>query len=183
MASTSITTLYTGFFFVLLVIFVTEMAFGHQKLEPESIPLNKGKLQIKGDGKERLKANEQVNAVDNNVKEDRKGKMKVNPANVGLRGRTTGSNNIGHGLVKQRNSLRGSGSLKRTTGRIRGKQEVNVGNGLATAKVNLRPRWNLKKGNLKVTGGGLVGVGRGRAGKKVGAKKGLNLQRKKTHTT
>ncbi|KAI3833185.1 hypothetical protein MKX03_004326 [Papaver bracteatum] len=172
MARTSITTLYTGFFFVLLVIFVTEMAFGHQKLEPESSPLNNGKLQIKGDGMEGLKANEQVNAVDNSVEEKRKGKMKVNLANVGLRGRTTGSNNIGHGLVKQRNSLRGSGSLMRTDGRIRGKQAVNVGNGLATAKVNVRLRWNLKKGNLKVTGGGSVGVGRGRKEKTVGTKKG-----------
>ncbi|KAI3897642.1 hypothetical protein MKW92_031318 [Papaver armeniacum] len=162
MARTSITTLYTGFFFVLLVIFVTEMSFGLQKLEPESSPLNNGKLQIKGDGKERLKANEQVNAVDNNVEEKRKGKMKVDPAN-------------------QRNSLRGSGSLKRTTGRIRGKQAVNVGNGLATAEVNVRPRWNLKKGNLKVTGGGSVGVGR--VEKKVGSKNGLNLQKRKKHTT
>ncbi|RZC52949.1 hypothetical protein C5167_021371 [Papaver somniferum] len=37
MAKTSITTLYAGFLFVLLVIFVTEMAFG-RRLEGEQLP-------------------------------------------------------------------------------------------------------------------------------------------------
>ncbi|KAI3944174.1 hypothetical protein MKW98_016404 [Papaver atlanticum] len=163
MARTSITTMYTGFFFVLLVIFVTETAFGYQKLEPESTPLNNGKSQIKGDGKEGyLKGKEQVNAVDNNVEEKRKGKLIVNPANVGLHGRTDGSNNIGHGTLTQGNSLRGRGSLKSMKGRLRAKQAANVGKGLATAKLHVRPKGDLKKGNLKIEEGtGSVGVGRG----------------------
>ncbi|KAI3953043.1 hypothetical protein MKW92_008720 [Papaver armeniacum] len=186
MSRTPITTMYAGFFFVLLVIFVTETAFGHQKLEPESTPLNNGKSQIKRDGKVGwLEGKEQINAVDNNVEETRKGKLIVNPANVeGLHGRTDGSNNIGHGTVTQGNSLRERGSLKSMRGRLRAKQGANVGKGLATAKLHVRPKGDLKKGNLKIEEGtGSVEVGRGLVKKDVGAKKGVNLQKKKKHTT
>ncbi|KAI3846074.1 hypothetical protein MKW92_034855 [Papaver armeniacum] len=186
MSRTPITTMYAGFFFVLLVIFVTETAFGYQKMEPESTPLNNGKSQIKRDGKVGwLEGKEQVNAVDNNVEETRKGKLIVNPANVeGLHGRTDGSNNIGHGTVTQGNSLRERGSLKSMRGRLRAKQAANVGKGLATAKLHVRPKGDLKKGNLKIEeGSGSVGVGRGLVKKDVGAKNGVNLQKKKKHTT
>ncbi|KAI3845575.1 hypothetical protein MKX03_019724 [Papaver bracteatum] len=183
MSRTPITTMYTGFFFVLLVIFVTETAFGYQKLEPESTPLNNGKSQNGKVGY--LQGKEQVNAVDNNVEETRKGKLIVNPANdEGLHGRTDGSNNIGHGTVTQGNSLRERGSLKSMRGRLRAKQAANVGKGLATAKLHVRPKGDLKKRDLKIEEGtGSVGVGRGLVKKEVGAKKGVNLQKKKKHTT
>ncbi|KAI3857530.1 hypothetical protein MKW92_022836 [Papaver armeniacum] len=190
MARTSVTTLYAGFLFVLMVIFVTEMAFGRPEpnVLPNALdgtlttPAEKGELHGKREGtvqKSELSGNGELNAVDQ-VTEKRDAMLNTDTENLAQNGKTTGSRDVGKGLFKEGNTLSGKGNLEEPKGRLKGTESINVANGLATADLGAKPRGNLKKKTVKVTGTGSVGV----AGVKVnaGGKPKLNLQDEKTQT-
>ncbi|KAI3979435.1 hypothetical protein MKX01_001627 [Papaver californicum] len=147
MARTSITTLYTGFFFVLMVIFVTAGSLATPVEHGEIQGEREGTLQNGG-----LSGNGELNAVDGQLNEKRDGMLNANTENVGLNGKTTGSRNVGNGLVKEDNTLSGNGNLPDLKGRMKGNEAVNVGDGLVTGDVGVKPKGNLKDGTLEVTG-------------------------------
>ncbi|KAI3846073.1 hypothetical protein MKW92_034854, partial [Papaver armeniacum] len=132
MARTSITTLYTGFLFVMVVIFVTEMAFG-RPLERELI------------------SGSAITPV-----EDRTGNLDANPDNVGLKGKTAGKSNI-QGVGQQENKVRGNGNAEDLRGKLKATGSGNLAN-VATGSGTLKPKGDLKKGELKVTGTGTMTV-------------------------
>ncbi|KAI3861879.1 hypothetical protein MKW92_018260 [Papaver armeniacum] len=136
MARTSITTLYTGFLFVMVVIFVTEMAFG-RPLERELLPTG-----IEGSSK--------------NPVEDRTGNLNANPENVGLKGKTAGSSDI-QGVAQQENKVRGNGNAEDLKGKLKATGSGNVAN-VVTGNGTLKPKGDLKKGELEVTGTGTMTV-------------------------
>ncbi|KAI3944173.1 hypothetical protein MKW98_019043 [Papaver atlanticum] len=160
MARTSITTLYTGFLFVLVVIFVTEMAFG-RPLERELLPTG-----ITGSA---------ITPV-----EDRKGNLDANPENVGLKGKTTGSSDI-QGVAQQKNKVRGKGNAEDLKGKLKATGSGNVAN-VATGEGTLKPKGDLKKGELEVTGTGSAVVAGVPLNGNVGVKQGSNSQNEKKQT-
>ncbi|KAI3959454.1 hypothetical protein MKW98_019044 [Papaver atlanticum] len=164
MARTSVTTWYAGFLFVLMVIFVTGELHGKRE----------GTVQ-----KSELGGNGELRAVDQ-LTEKRDATLNTDTEKLAQNGKTTGSRDLGKGLVKEENTLSGKGNLEEPKGRLKGTESINVADGLVTADLGVKPRGNLNKKTLKVTGTGSVGV----AGVKenVGGKPQLNLQNEETPT-
>ncbi|RZC49767.1 hypothetical protein C5167_018190 [Papaver somniferum] len=161
MARTSITTLYAGFLFVLVVIFVTEMAFG-RPLERELLPTG-----IKGSSK--------------NPAEDRTGNLEVNPGNVGGKGKTAGSSDI-QGVVQQENKIRGKGNVQDLKGKGKATGSGNVAN-VVTGNGTLRPQGDLKKGKIGATGTGSMTVAGVTVKGSLGGEPGSNSQKEKPQTS
>ncbi|KAI3845574.1 hypothetical protein MKX03_019723 [Papaver bracteatum] len=157
MARTSIT---TGFLFVLVVIFVTEMAFG-RPLERELLPTG-----IKG------------SAI--TPAEERTGNLDANPENVGLKGKTAGSSDI-QGVAQQKNKVRGKGNAEDLKGKLKATGSGNVAN-VAKGSGTLRPKGDLKKGELEVTGTGSMTVAGVTVKGNLGGEPGSNSQNEKPKT-
>ncbi|XP_026440612.1 uncharacterized protein LOC113339585 [Papaver somniferum] len=182
MATTSITTI---FLFVLMVVFITEMAFGRPEPIPAelaagslSTPLENG--EVHGEREENLpkgaglKGNGKNDAGNGLVTEEMSGMLKKDIKNGELSGNLEGSRNVGPGIVEEERSLSGKGTLKDTKGILTGNEKVNAANGLATGHVEVQPKGNLQDGTLEVTATGSVVVA---------GKQGLNPHNEKTTQT